>query len=52
MLVHPARRKLVDLKGKHVVLLGEREGIPGPALASVVKSAGGDPVMVQTFCFV
>ena len=41
----------MELKGKKVIILGERDGIPGPAIAEVVKSAGGVPVLVQTHCF-
>ncbi len=42
----------MQLKGKRVILIGEREGIPGPALEAVLRSAGADPVLVQTQCFV
>jgi glycine reductase len=40
------------LEGKKVIIIGERDGIQGPAMAACVKSAGGDPVLVQTQCFV
>ncbi len=42
----------MDLKGKRVILIGEREGIPGPALEAVLRSAEAHPVLVQTQCFV
>jgi betaine reductase len=42
----------VELKGKKVVIIGERDGVQGPAIAECVKSAGADPVLVQTQCFV
>ena len=42
----------MQLKGKRVILIGEREGIPGPALEAVARSAGALPVLVQTTCFV
>ena len=44
--------QLVDLKGKKVIVIGERDGVQGPAIEACVKSAGGVPVMVQTLCFV
>lgn len=28
-------------KGKKVVIVGERDGVPGPAIASCVEAAGG-----------
>lgn len=42
----------MELRGKYVIVIGEREGVPAPAIASVVKTAGADPVLVQTHCFV
>ena len=42
----------MEIKGKKVVIIGERDGIQGPAIAACVQSAGGDPVLVQTQCFV
>ena len=42
----------MDIKGKRVIIIGERDGVPGPAIEECVKSAGGVPVMVQTQCFV
>ncbi len=38
--------------GKQVVVLGERDGIAGPAIAECVKSAGGNVVFSSTECFV
>lgn len=40
------------LKGRDVIVLGERDGIAGPALAAVVESAGGHVVLMSTECFV
>ena len=40
------------LKGKKVIALGERDGVPGPAIAEVVRSAGAEVVFVETECFV
>ena len=42
----------MQLKGKKVIILGERDGIQGQAIAACVKSAGAEPVLVQTQCFV
>lgn len=40
------------IKGKKVIIIGERDGIQGPAIEACVKSAGGEPVVIQTQCFV
>ena len=37
---------------KQVVVLGERDGIAGPAIAECVKSAGGNVAFASTECFV
>ncbi len=42
----------MELKGKKIVIIGERDGVQGPAIAACVKSAGAEPVLVQTQCFV
>ena len=42
----------MELKGKKVIVIGERDGVQGPAIEAVLKSAGADPVQVQTQCFV
>lgn len=42
----------MELKGKKVIILGERDGVQGPAIAACVTSAGAEPVLVQTQCFV
>lgn len=42
----------MDLKGKNVIIVGERDGVPGPAIETLVKSVGGTPALVQTQCFV
>ena len=39
-------------EGKQVIVLGERDGIAGPAIAECVKSAGGSVVFASTECFV
>lgn len=40
------------LKGKKVVVIGDRDGIPGPAIAQCVESAGAQVVFSSTECFV
>ncbi len=39
-------------ENKQVIVLGERDGIAGPAIAECVKSAGGHVVYASTECFV
>lgn len=40
------------LKGSKAVVLGDRDGVPGPAIAECVRSAGADIAFVTTECFV
>jgi betaine reductase len=42
----------MNLKGKRVIVIGERDGVQGPAIEACVKAAGAQPVMIQTQCFV
>ena len=42
----------MDLNGKKVIALGERDGIPGTAIADLVKSAGAEVVLTLTQCYV
>jgi betaine reductase len=42
----------MELKGKKVIALGERDSIAGEALAEAVTSAGAHVVMIRTECFV
>mgnify|MGYP006364896695 FL=1 len=42
----------MKLDGKKVIALGERDGVPGPAIARCVESAGAEVVFVETECFV
>ena len=37
---------------KQVIVLGERDGIAGPAIAECVESAGGTVAFASTECFV
>ncbi len=42
----------MQLKGKKVIIIGERDGVQGPAIGDCVRSAGAEPVITQTQCFV
>ena len=42
----------MKLDGKKVIALGERDGVPGPAIADCMRSAGAEVVFVETECFV
>jgi glycine reductase len=42
----------MQLRGKKAIVIGERDGIQGPAIEACVRSAGAEPVLVQTQCFV
>ena len=40
------------LQGKKVVIIGDRDGIPGQAIEECAKSAGAEVVFSSTECFV
>ena len=40
------------LENKKVIVIGDRDGIPGPAIAECVKTAGGEVVFASTECLV
>lgn len=40
------------LKGKKVAIIGDRDGIPGPAIEECIKTTGAEVVMTTTECFV
>ncbi len=40
------------LQGKKAIILGDRDGVPGPAIAACVESAGGEVIFAVTECFV
>lgn len=42
----------MNLKGKKVIALGERDGVQGGALAACARSAGAEVVLEKTYCFV
>ena len=42
----------MELKGKRVIAVGERDGVAGTSIAKVARSAGAEVVLEQTHCFV
>jgi len=42
---------VIDLRDKLVLALGERDGIPGPALEACAESAGAKVIYTTTQCF-
>jgi len=40
------------LANKKIVAIGDRDGVPGPAIEEVVKTGGGEVVFSSTECFV
>ena len=42
----------MELQGKRVIALGERDGVQGPAIGSCARSAGAEVVLEMTHCFV
>jgi betaine reductase len=43
---------MLQLKGKLVLALGERDGVPAPALRTCAESAGATVIYDVTQCFV
>jgi glycine reductase len=39
-------------KDVKVIIVGERDGVPGPAIAKCLDAAGADIVFMNTECFV
>jgi len=42
---------VIDLRDKLVLALGERDGVPGPALEACAESAGAEVIYSTTQCF-
>jgi len=40
------------LEGKKVIIIGDRDGIPGPAISDCAVTAGAEVVFSSTECFV
>ena len=43
---------MAKLEGKKLLLLGERDGVPGPAMAVVFADSGAEILFSATECFV
>jgi hypothetical protein len=43
---------MMELKGKRIIAIGERDGVNGAAIEACVKSAGAEILYVETQCFV
>ena len=42
----------VDLSGRRVIAIGERDGVQAEAIAACARAAGASILMQQTHCFV
>jgi glycine reductase len=42
----------LDLKGKKVIAIGERDGVQGQAIVAAARSAGAEILLQVTQCFV
>jgi betaine reductase len=42
----------MELKGKRIIAIGERDGVQSEAIAACARAAGATIVMEQTHCFV
>ena len=40
------------LEDKKVVIIGDRDGIPGPAISECIETTGAEVVFSSTECFV
>jgi betaine reductase len=43
---------IMVFEGNKVIIIGDRDGVPGPAIEECVKSAGAEVVFSATECFV
>jgi len=39
-------------RNKNAIVIGERDGVPGPAIAKCLEAAGAKIVFMSTECFV
>ena len=42
----------MNFQGKRVIIFGERDGVPGPAIAECMRAAGAEVIYSVTECFV
>ena len=52
MAIYKDGEIMAILEGKKAIIIGDRDGIPGPAIAECVKTAGAEVVFSSTECFV
>ena len=45
-------RSSPELRGKKVLILGERDGVPGPTIEQAIEGLGAEVVYSTTLCFV
>lgn len=43
---------MIDLNGKLIAVIGDRDGIPGPAIEACLKDTGAKIAFSTTECFV
>ncbi len=43
---------MIMFKDKKVIIIGDRDGVPGPAIEECVKNAGAEVIFSTTECFV
>jgi betaine reductase len=52
---NPVRRQrtvAIQLAGKRIIAIGERDGVQGTALSACARAAGATVILEQTHCFV
>ncbi len=42
----------MELRGKKVAILGERDGVPAPTIEQAIENLGAEVVYATTQCFV
>ena len=42
----------LTLKGKKIIILGERDGVPAPTIEQAIEGLGGEVLYSATQCFV
>ena len=46
------RKDVMELSGKKVIAIGERDGVQGTSIGNCARSAGATVVLEMTHCFV
>ena len=42
----------MDLRGKKIIALGERDGVPGTAIGECARRVGAEVILELTHCFI